>query len=198
MRSDILENEKMEKDALKDEKDIKLAMSEVQNIVYEIASDYDDIDECLTFLKKCVDVDGDAETRKKNRTRHDVVFLGTSHSWKGLEADHFFLPMSHSTFPSRMAIREGKEFEERRLAYVALTRGRDTVRVLTNTAVYNEEGRLIDGPSRFIGEACIKSRPFDASQEIREDGSMSKKSFDTFMRAGLSTENYLAFRHLLK
>ena len=198
MRSDIEENDKMQEDAMADENDIKLAMSEVQSIVYEIASDYDDIDECLTFLKKCVEVDGDAETRKKNRTRHDVVFLGTSHSWKGLEADHFFLPMSLSTFPSRRAVMEGKINEERRLAYVALTRGRDTVRVLTNTAVYNSEGRQVDGPSQFIDEACIKSRPYEAIKEIGEDGYMSKKSFDLFMRAGLSTENYLAFKHLLK
>ncbi len=81
----------------------------------------------------------------------DKVRLMTVHAAKGLEFPHVFLcGMNEGVFPSRkVKDRAGME-EERRLAFVAMTRARDT---LTLTAA---EGRNFDGsprfPSRFVLE----------------------------------------------
>ena len=79
----------------------------------------------------------------------DKVRLMTVHAAKGLEFPHVFLcGMSEGIFPSRkITTRDGME-EERRLAFVAMTRAE---RSLTLTM---SEGRNIDGspryPSRFV------------------------------------------------
>jgi Superfamily I DNA and RNA helicases len=86
----------------------------------------------------------------------DAVTIMTLHSAKGLEFDTVFLPgWEDGTFPSQRSMdesgRAGLE-EERRLAYVGITRGRKRVRI---SAAQN---RRIHGlwqsaiPSRFIDE----------------------------------------------
>ena len=77
-----------------------------------------------------------------NQGKKNCVFLGTMHSWKGLECRDMYLPMTAGNFPDDRSSIES----ERRLAYVALTRGQDRVKVLFGI-----------GPSRFISEACIPS-----------------------------------------
>ncbi|MBQ1367906.1 MAG: UvrD-helicase domain-containing protein [Firmicutes bacterium] len=79
----------------------------------------------------------------------DKVKLMTVHTAKGLEFPYVFLcGMNEGIFPSRKTrTREGME-EERRLAFVALTRARDGL------FLSDAEGRSFDGapryPSRFI------------------------------------------------
>ena len=80
---------------------------------------------------------------------HDKVKLMTVHTSKGLEFPYVFLcGMNEGIFPSRKTkTREGKE-EERRLAFVAMTRAKK--RLYLSEA----KGRNLDGspryPSRFI------------------------------------------------
>jgi superfamily I DNA/RNA helicase len=139
----------------------------------------------------------DQDSRKHSK-RKDVVFLGTSHAWKGLEADHFFLPMSKDSFPDPRA----DEKEERRLAYVALTRGRDSVRVLCQEPyVINNKGDTRGGISKFVTEACIKDRDLleiDKEASIDDEGMISKKGFDLFMKSHMTPQMMIAFKHLLK
>ncbi len=87
----------------------------------------------------------DAYTPRSNGSVHASVEFITVHSSKGLEADHVILPRITSEtlgFPSRvvddpvlqlaMPSGDGFEFaEERRLFYVALTRARQTVTLVT-------------------------------------------------------------------
>ena len=87
----------------------------------------------------------DAYTPRSNGSAHASVEFITVHSSKGLEADHVILPRITSEtlgFPSRvvddpvlqlaMPSGDGFEFaEERRLFYVALTRARQTVTLVT-------------------------------------------------------------------
>ena len=77
------------------------------------------------------------------------MFLGTMHSWKGLECRDMYLPMTGGEFPDNRSSIES----ERRLAYVALTRGQDRVKVLYGPGRSPRSG----GPSQFISEACIPS-----------------------------------------
>lgn len=95
----------------------------------------------------------------------DGVWVGTIHAAKGLEFDHVILPSwSDGVFPSARVARtltstqaspeevldaRNQMEEERRLAYVALTRGKKTVEI-TSTEFFQGEADLM--PSRFIGE----------------------------------------------
>lgn len=83
----------------------------------------------------------------------EAVNIMTIHAAKGLEFDTVFLPAwEEGIFPNDIAIRDGDIEEERRLAYVAITRARH--RCVISHAI----SRMIFGkreyksPSRFINE----------------------------------------------
>ena len=98
----------------------------------------------------------------------DAVQLMTLHSAKGLEFSQVFIVgMEEGMFPSQMSLDEGGRLEEeRRLAYVGVTRA-----MLKLTLTYAETRRLYGKevyhrPSRFIGElpeACIEEVRLRAS-----------------------------------
>ncbi len=94
----------------------------------------------------------------------EKVTIMTMHAAKGLEFDHVFLPgWEEGVFPSQRAIDEGglaSLEEERRLAYVAITRAKRRCTILhaANRRIYGQWTSSI--PSRFIEElpdAYIKS-----------------------------------------
>ena len=86
----------------------------------------------------------------------DMVNVMTLHSAKGLEFDNVFLPgWEEGVFPNQRALEEGgtKSLEEeRRLAYVGITRARRraTVSFAANRRVYGQWQSSI--PSRFVEE----------------------------------------------
>jgi DNA helicase-2/ATP-dependent DNA helicase PcrA len=86
----------------------------------------------------------------------DMVSLMTLHAAKGLEFDNVFLPgWEEGVFPNQRTLDEGGApalEEERRLAYVGLTRARRRVAVsfAANRRIYNQWQSSI--PSRFIDE----------------------------------------------
>lgn len=86
----------------------------------------------------------------------DAVTVMTLHAAKGLEFDTVFLPgWEEDIFPHRRALDDGGTSaleEERRLAYVGLTRARKAVHIsyAANRRVYNQWQASL--PSRFIGE----------------------------------------------
>ena len=89
-------------------------------------------------------------------TNADMVSLMTLHAAKGLEFDHIFLPgWEEGVFPHQRSLDEkggeGLE-EERRLAYVGITRARKmaTVSFAGSRRIYNQWQSSI--PSRFVGE----------------------------------------------
>lgn len=86
--------------------------------------------------------------REKAGDEASSVRLMTIHRAKGLEFPHVFLPAwEHDVFPSPMAIDEGNLDEERRLAYVALTRAR--IQATVSYAAFRV-GRGYTGASRFV------------------------------------------------
>jgi len=93
-------------------------------------------------------------TNTDNNT--DMISLMTLHAAKGLEFDVVFLPgWEEGVFPHQRALDEsgGKGLEEeRRLAYVGITRARKKLFIshAANRRIYNQWQSSI--PSRFIGE----------------------------------------------
>ena len=86
----------------------------------------------------------------------EKVTIMTMHAAKGLEFDHVFLPgWEEGVFPSQRAIDEGglaSLEEERRLAYVAITRAKRRCTILhaANRRIYGQWTSSI--PSRFVEE----------------------------------------------
>jgi ATP-dependent DNA helicase Rep len=83
----------------------------------------------------------------------DRVQLLTMHASKGLEFPHVYLMgLEEDLLPHRNAIEMGTVEEERRLAYVGITRARRTL-TLTLARQRKAYGELIDcQPSRFLDE----------------------------------------------
>lgn len=92
----------------------------------------------------------------ENASNDDMVNIMTLHSAKGLEFDTVFLPgWEEGLFPHELALQEKGEKaleEERRLAYVGLTRARKRAAITfaANRRVYNQWKSSL--PSRFVDE----------------------------------------------
>ena len=110
--------------------------------------DYDTLTDFLEHVGLVMDNDRADDGEK--------VTIMTMHAAKGLEFDHVFLPgWEEGVFPSQRAIDEGglaSLEEERRLAYVAITRAkrRCTIYHAANRRIYGQWTSSI--PSRFIEE----------------------------------------------
>ncbi|WP_241622459.1 DNA helicase II [Rosenbergiella australiborealis] len=101
----------------------------------------------------------------------DAVQLMTLHSAKGLEFSQVFIVgMEEGMFPSQMSIEEtGRLEEERRLAYVGVTRAMKklTLTWAESRRLYGKE--VSHRPSRFIGEL-----PEECVEEVRSRATITR------------------------
>ena len=108
------------------------------------------LDELSAFLANAALEAGDGQ----GDAWDDCVQLMTLHSAKGLEFPLVFLVgLEEGLFPSHRSVEdEGRLEEERRLAYVGITRARERL-VLTYAETRRLHGaELMGQPSRFLGE----------------------------------------------
>ncbi|WP_377891712.1 DNA helicase PcrA [Alkalihalobacillus sp. R86527] len=146
------------RDALRNENTIE-AQSRLENIneflsvtqEFEKASEDKSLVAFLTDLALVADIDklDEDETEQK-----EAVTLMTLHSAKGLEFPAVFLiGMEEGVFPHSRSLFEEEEMEEeRRLAYVGITRAEEEL-YLTNARMRTLYGKTNTNPvSRFIGE----------------------------------------------
>ncbi|KQT50874.1 ATP-dependent DNA helicase [Aureimonas sp. Leaf454] len=109
---------------------------------------YESLPGFLEHVALVMDVDQNAEA--------DAVSLMTLHSAKGLEFETVFLPgWEEGLFPHQRALDEGGRSaleEERRLAYVGITRGKKRVKIwfVSNRRIHGLWQSTI--PSRFLDE----------------------------------------------
>ena len=91
--------------------------------------------------------------RGDEESKADCVHLLTLHAAKGLEFPHVFLAgMEESLLPHRASIEADDIEEERRLAYVGITRARKTL-TFTYAAKRKRGGEMVARePSRFLAE----------------------------------------------
>ncbi|MBS0255657.1 MAG: UvrD-helicase domain-containing protein [Proteobacteria bacterium] len=135
--------------ALQAEKSVE-ASGRLENLseLARAMEDYETLGDFLEHVSLVMDNDRADETEK--------VTIMTIHAAKGLEFDHVFLPgWEEGVFPSQRAMDEGglaSLEEERRLAYVAITRARRRCTILhaANRRIYGQWTSSI--PSRFVAE----------------------------------------------
>jgi len=136
-------------DALQAEKTAEAA-GRLENLA-ELAramEEYDTLGDFLEHVSLVMDNEAADEAEK--------VTIMTMHGAKGLEFEHVFLPgWEEGVFPSQRSLDEGglaSLEEERRLAYVAITRARKRCTILhaANRRIYGQWNSSI--PSRFIAE----------------------------------------------
>jgi len=110
--------------------------------------EYETLGDFLEHVSLVMDNDAADDTEK--------VTIMTMHGAKGLEFEHVFLPgWEEGVFPSQRSLDEGglaSLEEERRLAYVAITRARRRCTILhaANRRIYGQWTSSI--PSRFVEE----------------------------------------------
>ena len=153
----------LETDTSPEAADRLLNVQEFVNTVkqYELENDEPTLSAFLEEIALVSDIDSMNET-------DDKVTLMTVHSAKGLEFERVFLVgMEEGVFPGQQSIFGGNSEieEERRLAYVAITRAKSKL-IITNATtrmLYGSTGRNM--PSRFLREIpkeyCSESAQID-------------------------------------
>lgn len=119
-----------------------------ENVVefIELSKEYGTFEEFMAFLDKASEVKQD----KESQLQSDSVKLMTIHRAKGLEFEAVWVVgCSEGMLPHRKSMDKVKIPEERRLAYVAITRAKDRVFC---THIEKKFGRYLE-PSRFLFEA---------------------------------------------
>lgn len=128
----------------------------------------ENVDELVSWIERMIDQDTEEKSigdiaarltlmdimdRQADENQADAVHLMTLHAAKGLEFPHVFIVgMEEEILPHRTSIEEDSIEEERRLAYVGITRAqRSLVMTLANTR--KRYGEKIDcEESRFLRE----------------------------------------------
>lgn len=88
------------------------------------------------------------------RTPRDAMSVMTIHRAKGLEFDHVWIGgLEEGLLPHARSVREGLEPEERRLAYVAVTRARQAL----HASWARERGGRGREPSRYVATLGMPS-----------------------------------------
>ncbi|MCC5881457.1 MAG: DNA helicase Rep [Halomonas sp.] len=119
-----------------------------EEIEAEDSAETDDVEAAISRL-----VLRDILEQQAEEDDTDKVQLLTMHASKGLEFPHVYLMgLEEELLPHRNAIEAGTVEEERRLAYVGITRARQTL-TLTLARQRKAFGELMDcAPSRFLDE----------------------------------------------
>ena len=164
---------------LEDSKYIEHIENEAKNSKNpENLSRIDNINEFIESLKDFDNLEGFLEhvgliMENINNTDTQTISLMTMHGAKGLEFDYVFLAgWEEGVFPSQRSLDElgnkGLE-EERRLAYVAITRARKKIQIsYVNQNRYSFASHDFNSPSRFISELPKEFIEVNDSKFIKE------------------------------
>jgi DNA helicase-2/ATP-dependent DNA helicase PcrA len=150
-----------------------------------VASRYDNmpLNEAITKLLEDVSLIEDITEREKNGEGKDSVVLMTMHAAKGLEFKVVFIAgLEEGIFPHSRSLADNKEMEEeRRLAYVGITRAKsDLFLIYTISRTYfgNTQSNIV---SRFITD--IPGHLVNFSSVMDRYDSLETKQQD-FMESG--------------
>ena len=162
----------------------------------ESLSRIDNINEFIESLKDFENLEGFLEhvglvMENISNTSVPTISLMTMHGAKGLEFDYVFLAgWEEGVFPSQRSIDESGQKgleEERRLAYVALTRARKKIQITyVNQNRYSYASHDFNAPSRFISELPEDLIQINDSKFIEENNFLN-----TFISSEHRSSDYL-------
>lgn len=136
-------------------------ISNIRELLTSVISKYDSLPEFLEQAALMMTDDNDTADTPQNT---NTVSIMTIHAAKGLEFDTVFLPAwEEGIFPNDRAINEGAVEEERRLAYVAITRARRRCVISNSMMRFVFGSRQYNSPSRFITEMDNRYLDFQGS-----------------------------------
>ncbi|QFU77140.1 DNA helicase Rep [Halioglobus maricola] len=123
------------------------------------------------------------EQQEEEDASPDNVQMMTMHASKGLEFPHvFIIGMEENLLPHRSSVEDGNVEEERRLAYVGITRARETL-AMTMAAKRRQFGETINcEPSRFLDELPADDLTWQGGVD-EEEGANEQRGQETL--AGL-------------
>lgn len=151
--------DKSEKGEAKQE-NLKELVTAARSFRMDEKEEYADMPELDAFLSHAVLESGEGQ----GQAWEDCVQLMTLHTAKGLEFPLVFLVgLEEGLFPHQMSLEEeGRLEEERRLAYVGITRARQqlVISYAESRRLYGKENFAM--PSRFVGEV-----PSEYTREVR-------------------------------
>jgi DNA helicase-2/ATP-dependent DNA helicase PcrA len=163
-----------------------------------MAKNFTDPATMMQFIAKMKAANEKAQKKtpdEKDDWKEPAVLIGTVHGWKGLQAKHVYICMSGGVFPNFRTDEAAREDptaydEERRLAYVAITRGEQSVTVMAPAVTYL--GKPATGVSRFISEACItvEGQPKTPDGEPVEEPPEEARTASFVSRLADSLESY--------
>lgn len=120
----------------------------IHELLSSVISKYDSLPDFLEQAALMTTDDNDSTAAPQN-----TVSIMTIHAAKGLEFETVFLPAwEEGIFPNDKAINEGAIEEERRLAYVAITRAQKQCIISNSMSRLMFGSRQYNCPSRFISE----------------------------------------------
>jgi DNA helicase-2/ATP-dependent DNA helicase PcrA len=148
------------------------AQTRLENLkeLIQAMGQYDTLEAYLEHVALVLDIESESEGEN--------VQLSTLHAAKGLEFPLVFLPgWEEQVFPSQRSIDENGEKgleEERRLAYVGITRARESARIsfAANRQIYGRWQTVL--PSRFVDELppanvdAVSETGYGAQAGVRE------------------------------
>ena len=125
-------------------------LDNIRELITNVIAKYDTLSEFLEHAALMMTDDNDSDDANSVA---DAVSIMTIHAAKGLEFDTVFLPAwEEGIFPNDMAVQSGGQEEERRLAYVAITRARRRAIIINTMSRMLFGERRYNSPSRFITE----------------------------------------------
>jgi DNA helicase-2/ATP-dependent DNA helicase PcrA len=149
-------------------------LDELVNVASRFELTQDDIDAGLNELSAFLSHAALEAGEGQGESWDDCVQLMTLHSAKGLEFPVVFLVgMEEGLFPSQRSVEdEGRLEEERRLAYVGITRARERL-FITHAESRRMHGvEMLARPSRFLGEI-----PAELLDEVRPRVQVSRPMY---------------------
>ena len=148
----------------RDSKDVDASdrLDNIRELITNVISKYDSLQEFLEHAALMMTDDNDSDDATPT---NDAVSIMTIHAAKGLEFDTVFLPAwEEGIFPNDMAVQSGGLEEERRLAYVAITRARKRAIIINAMSRMVFGSRQYNSPSRFITEMDNKFLDFQGGK----------------------------------
>lgn len=154
-------------------------LDNIRELITNVIAKYDTLPEFLEHAALMMTDDNDSD----DAAPVDAVSMMTIHAAKGLEFDTVFLPAwEEGIFPNDMAVQSGGLEEERRLAYVAITRARRRAIIINAMSRMVFGNRQYNSPSRFITEMDNHFLDFQGGAPRAYNSYRPYQQFDTSNR----------------